>query len=227
MIISPTEPAKLRRLGDVSMFPETFGCDILIASPAGWVGVQRKEIRDLIASIYDRRLGEQVAKMSGLAEQVLVIEGKAKWSADGELIGDRWTRINRATLRKIMWGLHRGGVWIDHTDGIADTAEYLTELEQWAGKAAHRGLGVRGSARSQWGTANSRDWQSFMLQGLPGVGPDMADRILDQIGMPIGLTEETVEKLSGVKGVGPKTVKRILEALPVFNRDDRDRRDDQ
>lgn len=213
MIVSPTEPLKLRRLGEVSMFPETFGCDVIMSSSAGWIGVQRKEVADLVASIYDNRLGEQVAKMQGLAEKVLLIEGTLNWSTEGVLLGDRWTKLERSTLRKILWGLRKRGVWVDWSDDVADTARYLTELESWVRKKGHKGLGMRGAARSVWGRADNRDWQIFLLQGLPGVGPEMAERILDQIGMPIGLVPDAAARLTEVKGVGPRTVERIMEAL--------------
>ena len=195
------------------MFPETFGCDVIMSSPDGWVGVQRKEIKDLLASINDRRLGEQVAKMSGLAVKVLVVEGKVRWTDSGEMLGDRWTRMNRGTLRKILWGLRRQGVWVEWTDSLSDTVQLLGDLETWSRKKKHRGLVPRGAAQSVWGKATNRDFQLFMLQGLPGVGPDTAERILDEAGMIIGLKPDAVERLGRVRGVGPKTIEKIREAL--------------
>ena len=55
--VSPTEPAQLRAIADrVSMYPEDFGVDVLIAGKGNMLGVQRKAIPDFLASVEDGRL---------------------------------------------------------------------------------------------------------------------------------------------------------------------------
>lgn len=216
MIISPTEPPSLRALGQVSMLPEQFGCDLLFSAQGGWGGVQRKEFKDLLASISDGRLGEQVLKMGdGLAYKMIVVEGltSARWTLDGELVGNKWARVNRAALRKLLWSIRAAGVWVDWTDNVTDTGELALAFQDWCRKGTHKSLNVRAGVRSSWGTANNRDYQAHLLQGLPGVGGELADRILDTVGMPIGLKPGAEKQLLTVKGLGKKKLAGIMAAL--------------
>ena len=61
MYFSPSEPKEIKILGTVSAECEDRGADILFWSPAdgGWLGIQRKEMQDLVGSIGDGRLAEQ------------------------------------------------------------------------------------------------------------------------------------------------------------------------
>jgi ERCC4-type nuclease len=214
VIISNTEPFKLRELGTVSTFPEEFGCDLLMAANGTWAGVQRKEVKDLLGSIGDGRLGEQILKMAtGLEYRMLVIEGSLKWTLDGELVGQTWGRgISRANLRKLLWSVRAAGVWVEWTDTLDDTIGLVLAFEQWCRKEHHSSLGGRAGVRSSWGKANNRDYQIHLLQGLPGVGVELAGRILDQLGMPFGWRVGREELLT-VDGLGNKKVDRMMEAI--------------
>lgn len=215
MIISPTEPPALRELGHVSMLPEEWGCDLLFSAKGQWAGIQRKEVKDLLSSIEDGRLGEQVLKMQdGLAHRMIVVEGSMQWTTDGALIGRGWGKdFARGGMRKLLWSIRNAGVWVDWSDNLADTIELVKAFEQWCMKGTHSSIRTRGGVRSSWGTANNRDYQAHLLQGLPGVGAELADRILDEVGMPLGLKEGYEGKLMGVRGLGAKKVEKIVGAL--------------
>lgn len=191
------------------MLPESFGCDLLFAANGRWAGVQRKEFKDLISSIRDGRLGEQIAKMSdpGLCYRMVVVEGSAKWTMAGDLVGKYSGGVTRQSLRKILWTARSNGLWVDFTDSLDDTVRLLETFEEWCKKDVHRSLSGRPAVRSQWGTVNSRDYQIHLLQGLPGVGPELAANILDQVGMPFGMNAGV--DLGAVKGLGPKRVAAI------------------
>lgn len=214
MIISNTEPLKLRKLGTVSTFPEEFGCDLLMAANGSWAGVQRKEVKDLLGSIGDGRLGEQILKMqTGLEYRMLVVEGSLTWTLDGELAGQTWGRgITRPNMRKLLWSIRAAGVWVEWTDGLDDTVQLVQAFEQWCRKGQHSSLGARAGVRSSWGKANNRDYQLHLLQGLPGVGVELAGRILDTVGMPFGWRVGR-DELLGVEGLGPKKVEKMMEAI--------------
>jgi ERCC4-type nuclease len=191
------------------MLPETFGCDLLFAANGRWAGVQRKEFKDLISSIRDGRLGEQIAKMSdpGLCYRMVVVEGSAKWTMSGDLVGRYGGGVTRQSLRKILWTARANGLWVDFSDSLDDTVRLLETFEEWCKKDVHRSLSGRPAVRSQWGTVNSRDYQVHLLQGLPGVGPELAAKILDQVGMPMMLDPQS--DLLSVSGLGPKRVAAI------------------
>ena len=83
--VAPTEPASLRAAADhVSQHPERFGVDVLIVGAHHTVGIQRKTVSDLLASLDDGRLAEQSILMKGLGpnEVVVLIEGAVRFVND-------------------------------------------------------------------------------------------------------------------------------------------------
>ncbi len=217
MIVSSTEPAKLRALGTVSTFPEQHGCDMLIATNGAWAGIQRKEVKDLLGSVHDGRLGEQILKMHGVEHRLLIIEGVLRWTLDGQLAATTWGRgISRANLRKLLWSIRAAGVWIEWSDSLDDTIAVVEAFNEWCRKTTHVSLHQRPAARGSWGTASNRDWQIHFLQGLPGIGVELAGRILDTVGMPVGWVVEP-DELMRVEGLGRKKIERIIGALRTDN----------
>lgn len=217
MLISPSEPSLLRAAGKVSMLPEQFGADVLIvphASFGGYLGVQRKELKDLIASLADGRLGKQMMQLKGCAQSLLLIEGKMRWSTDGVLQMDRGENLTWEQWLGLTWTMRLTvGAWIDFTDSLSKTVMYCSELEAWAKKPHHRSLHTRPGPAKRWGVAGARDWERHLLMGFDGIGPELADRILDTVGMPLrwGVT---AEDLAGIRGLGPKKVRKIMANFP-------------
>lgn len=220
ILVSPTEPKELRELGRVSLMTEDRGADLLIwsVSHGGWIGVQRKEMKDLVASVADGRFAEQVAKLKdSVAMPVLLIEGRGTWTNDGKWAGRgsmaSWSGLAKLLLTAASQGVVQ--VATERLSGSCSTVEWASAAEEWGRHERHSSLSsTRGPVKVTWGTADNRDYQRHLLLGLPGVGPELADRILDAMGMPLTWREGAVEELMAVKGVGKKKVERLLAAVP-------------
>lgn len=218
MLIAPTEPPALRAIGRTSMLPEKLGADVMWRSRGRWVGVQRKEVGDLLASVEDGRLGVQVSQMADLDVACLVVEGQLRWTMDGELMAGSWSprrRWTRSAVTKILWGVAREGVLVDRSDDVAGTIEWVREFRDWVGRAdAGKSWRKREGPQVMWGKATSRDFQRHLLMGLPGVGGELAERILDELGMPFGWRNEVdVDALMRVRGVGKKKAEALYRAM--------------
>lgn len=220
-ILAPTERDLHRLLPHhpVNLTPERFGVDVIWASkPSGLVGVQRKAFpSDFIASVTDGRLAKEVAQMARLDVAVLVLEGRATWTTEGELVasyGQRWTRRSH---RAFLWSMRAANVWVDWTDDPSDTAGFITDLEAWSRKAKHNSLMRRPGARDGWGTASNRQWQEHLLMGLPDVGPELAARIIDTLGMPFGwrVTEHDLLHVHGIGKVKARRLMKCIDSLDV------------
>ena len=214
MICSPTEPAQLREAASVvSMLPETFGADLIVGMhEGGWAGVQRKEVKDLCVSIDDGRLNEQVAKMQQLERKMLLIEGELEWTNDGEMIGRRFgAKISRERFDGVLWTVQNAGVWVTATRDLAETIRVVQHFEQWCRKPRRR-AGTRPAVSGAWGTPDNHDYQVHLLSGLPGVGPELADRIIATCGMPF-VWRVGLEELMTVDGIGKKRAEAILGAI--------------
>jgi len=217
VIISPTEPPAIKALGTVSGTPESYGCDILIVTGLARTGIQRKKFPDdLLASLGDGRLYTQLPKMAALDRSVLIFEGLGKWTLDGELItpyARSFTRQGFYSLKSsIMWEF---GVHIETTRDLADTVDYLKALELWATKPKHTSLRTRpGAPRNSWGDTGLREQAMHMIQGLPGIGVELAGRIYDHFGRIPLRWDCTKTDLLAVPGVGKIKAQKIWEALP-------------
>ena len=205
--VSPTEPAPLRQLGDrVSMFPEEFGVDVLVAGQGDMVGVQRKTIADFCASVQDGRLAEQVVKMGRLDMAVVLLEGKP-WFVNGALVQDGWGReISQEAWRRMIWTVRAAGIHVEEVDSLEETCTYVGQLHRWCESDGHSTLAVKGKrVQGAWGERGVRHYRMQMLCGLPGMGEELAGRVLEQVGWPF----ELVVDLTQVRGLGKKKVGEI------------------
>lgn len=225
MLVAPTElrHAAFRALtasGMGSNKPERMGVDFAFGCRGRWSGVQRKEIKDFVASVNDGRLRQEVQQMNGAALEykALIIEGSVKWSLDGVLMGDKfgggnWTREKHI---KQLLSVQDAGVFILSSSDPADTARVLQDFQGWVKKGDHTSLKGRGGTMvNAWGTKTNRDYQLHLIMGLQGVGLELAGRILDQLGMPFGL-RVTREDLMSVEGIAAKKADAILGALEAM-----------
>lgn len=208
LLISPTEPEQLQLLGTLSWIPENFGADILFSEQGKLIGVQRKAFpADFIASLHDGRLAKEVAQMRQLDIAMLLLEGRPRWTIDGELVRDYTAgkSFNRSGFRNLcysMWDVY--GIIIDWADDSNDTVSAIMALKSWAGKAEHLTLTRRPKVQENpWGgTLTNRDYGLHLLQSLPGVGPKLAANMYDAFGrVPLRWDVEKKE-LAQVQGIG-------------------------
>lgn len=215
LFVAPTEPPRLKALGKSSSLPEQFGCDVLWFAHGNRYGIQRKEWRDLLASVADGRLTKEVGQMHSAAVRgVLCIEGKVSWTTEGELVtgyGERWSRER-------WWGVELAvqleGVWVVHTSSLHDTARFVTTFNLWSKKKAHGSLSARPGPKGMWGTkATDREYAKHVLTGFPGIGPGNADKIYEHFGRAPLKWDCTEEEMLQVPGMGKKKVAQMWKAL--------------
>lgn len=180
----------------------------------GWFGIQRKETSDLLSSIDDGRLGMQLAQMQRLRMAALVVEGQFRWTLDGEMVGNgfgkRWTR---GQIRSLLYTIRSKGVWVEWSDNVADTVETVRAMERWVRKDKHAALHRRTGPSSPWGKPDNKDFAAHLLMGIPGVGPELAARMVDHFaGVPWqwGIRKE---QLMEVEGIGKKKADTIWGVL--------------
>lgn len=214
MWVSPAEPERLRSGRKVSPLCEQRGADFLFVAHGEWVAIQRKEIQDFIASLGDGRLQKELAQLQTCHHKILILEGKIQWTTEGEMLGKGYGRTwTRKQWRAILWGIRSKGIWIEPTDDVSDTIATLTWIEQWFNKDTHNSLTRRPAAMSMWGHPSNEDYQRHLVMGLPGVGPELADRIVRTFGgVPFGWKIKEGDLLK-VEGIGKKKAATIYKTL--------------
>jgi DNA excision repair protein ERCC-4 len=160
--------------------------------------VERKTLRDFAASVIDARLFRQSAAMAtGARRAVLILEGA---STTAGALG-----LSRDALQGalITTGVFYG-IAVLRTHDVAETGRVLVYLGRQARHFASGAL-PRPGGRPR----GRRARQLFVLQGLPGVGPDRAARLLDHFGSIENVAKASAQELAALEGIGDATAKKI------------------
>jgi len=160
-------------------------------------GVERKSMRDFIQSIFKKRLFEQVERLKEAYPRCcLLVEGDPM-------------KIATLPNPSVFWGalarlITDAEVPVVFTPDEVHTALFLYSL---AKKLQERGEKVE--ARYKPKMMGLRERQRFIVEGLPGVGPKLADRLLRTFGSVRAVFNASEHMLAKVKGLGPKRAREI------------------
>ena len=183
-----------------------------------WCGVQRKEMKDFIASVQDGRLSKEVAQMQAdIHLPLLVLEGRPQFSLEGQSMvhqfggggSYQWTRSQHFGM---VWSLQLKGIWVCGTDNTGETVQVIQAYQRWLAKDKHQSLDTRPGPTASWGTVSNEDYQRHLVSGLPGVGPELAGRIVAELGVPFGW-KVSKDELMEIKGLGKVEVDKLWECL--------------
>ncbi len=226
VLLSPSEGSLAGILKDeaiTSPLPEQKGADILIYSKHGLLGMQRKEVpNDFISSFIDGRMARSMSLLvQSCTFTRLVCEGCFRYWPDGTVhlgMTKGRKRVPSRFTRKHIHGMLNDiefvrGVMVRWTDDIADTVAYIRSVINFLEGKKHTGLFARPSAKGTWGVPKAKDTQLWILQSFPGIGPSIADNIVDRFGgVPLSWTC-TLEELTSVSGLSKARAIEMYSAL--------------
>ncbi len=161
---------------------------------------ERKTLPDLAMSIQDGRLFRQTRVLASLPpgkRGVLVLEGTSADLADSAM---RREAIQGALITVTVFF----GIPLLR----AVDAEECARLMVYAARQA-RYFTVGALPRHGKRPRGKRKAQLALLQDLPGVGPERAQRLLDRFGSVEAVLTAAVEDLTEVEGVGKRTARGI------------------
>jgi DNA excision repair protein ERCC-4 len=164
--------------------------------------VERKTLRDFAVSIVDGRLFKQTIRLanSGLMG-MLILEGTSGDTAD---LGVTREAMQGAliTVSLVL------GIPVLRAIDAAETAKLIVytarQIETMANGGIHRhGYRPKGKRRRQL----------YILQGLPGIGAERADRLLDTFGSVAAVITATSDELQMIEGIGERIARGIKWAV--------------
>jgi ERCC4-type nuclease len=163
--------------------------------------VERKTQADFVASLIDGRLFPQVARLShSRYRSVMLIEGPVRGGAP-----DVHPHSVEGALVSIaaMWRLP-----VLHSVDPVESCRLLRFL-------AEQGRESRQTVLPRYDRKPKRlaTRRLFVLQGLPGIGPALARRLLSELGSVGRVMTADASTLEQVRGVGPKKAARIRELV--------------
>jgi ERCC4-type nuclease len=163
--------------------------------------VERKTLADFAQSVVDARLFKQAAALAqGARRGVLILEGTAADRTDG---------VSRESLQgalitvSVFYGLA-----VLRSRDVAETARLIVYLGRQAQQFARGGL-----HRPGYRPKGRRARQLYVLQGLPGVGPGRAARLLERFGSVQAVAAASAEDLAAVDGIGERIAANIRWAV--------------
>lgn len=166
------------------------------------VVVERKTAHDFLASITRKRLYRQLDEMKRNFETpLLLIEGK-------NLYGLR--RLHPDLIRQALALITVvNKIPVIFTSDVEDTACFLyiaARQEQW-------GLDKRVSLRGEKKPVLMEERQLYVVESLPQIGPQLAERLLHHFGSIERIVSATEEELRQVPRIGPKKAREIKALL--------------
>jgi ERCC4-type nuclease len=192
--------AELRALAEVSL-------EVRRLTPGDFIvedrlTVERKTLPDFARSVIDARLFKQAAAMAeGARRSVLILEGTGRGRCEDGV--SREALQGALITVSVFYGLA-----VLRARDAAETARLLVYLGRQARRFARGAL-----PRPGYRPKGKRARQLFLLQGLPGVGPERAARLLERFGSAQALVAASAADLAGVDGIGETTAARICWAL--------------
>lgn len=163
---------------------------------------ERKTLPDLVMSIKQGRLFEQAARLADCRFPVaLILEGSG---ADLAGCGMRWRAIQGALIAVTM----NLGVPLLRSRCPAETVATIELAALQRRRLAHAPLPRRGQ-RPKGRQAH----RHYLLQGLPGIGPGRAARLLREFGSVQAVIDADEAALARVQGIGSRIAGKIRWAV--------------
>jgi ERCC4-type nuclease len=162
--------------------------------------VERKSYADFALSIVDGRLFPPAAKLARCPHRpVILLEGPRP---------QRMTEVHPRALKGAMASL--AVMWRLPVLLARDPVDSLTILRLLAGQLRSSNGGLKRYDRKPKRLASRK---LYVLQGLPGVGPSLAHRLLLEFGSVERVVTADEEELMRVPGVGRQKAARIRELV--------------
>ena len=205
-LVSPTErPATPLSLPNVvSSIPEDNGCDFLHLP--SWIGVQRKTPRDLAASLSDGRLSKEINQAISsqfLNTFIVAIDGTFIFSDQGADLDSGLTSVQIEGLKLSL------AVKSIATIHYADLNHLLLSIVTHHLRTST--LLSRKKPENAWGNSDNKSFVITLLQTIPGIGLQSAQKIYEKHQNPFlfSLSESELATI-----VGKSKASKIIKAIP-------------
>lgn len=170
----------------------------------GEVLVERKTAGDFAASLVDGRLFPQAFRLAHSPHRALVlIEGPTMTSTP---------HVHPHAIQGAIVSL--AAIWRLPVIQTSDPDDSLRVVQVLANQAS--GPLERILRRYDRKPKRLTSRQIYVLQGLPGVGPALATRLLNHLGSVERVVTADVSSLLQIRGVGPKRAARIRKVVSEF-----------
>lgn len=182
------------------------------------VVVERKSVRDLVASVDDGRIARFIEETGALdppANQIraLLVEG----DTEAGLYGFRGRDWSAEALENLLTDVQMCGVVLRRSPSVRSTPARLISFWKWTGKDEHNAL-LRPTLPGISDNYLDKDRKSAVrsLMVLPGWAENRALAVINHLGSPAAAYRAILERdyttLTGVRGIG----KGLVDGAATF-----------
>lgn len=196
-------PNLLKAIG-ITVTMKTLSVGDYVVAPE--VVIERKSIRDLIASVFDGRLFDQCNRLKKYYKHpVLLVEGDV-------------IEIEDMTENPLIFYGALSSVILEYNIPVlhTPTAEHTVKLlvAMCSRKENSKGPLIKKIKKSN----NIQQQQLSVLSSLPGVGEKIAIRMLEKMHTPLNVLNATSVDLGKIQGLGTARAKKIHSMLHKQNK---------
>ncbi|MEM4970012.1 MAG: ERCC4 domain-containing protein [Sulfolobales archaeon] len=193
-------PQILSRLGDYIVYKMLDVGDYVVADT---IAVERKNIHDLVRSIFDGRLFDQVRRLLEVYERaIILVQGSP---SEIRLYTDRWQSVYGSLARLVG----EDGVSIVYSSDDEEAAYFIHTLAQKSQSSLYRYPVAHKKPKLE----SIEEWQLYIVQSLPYIGPKLARRLLRKFGSVLAVFSASPSELSRVEGISEWKAQEIVRIL--------------
>lgn len=193
-------PRMLTKLGVYVVFKQLSVGDYLVSEDTV---IERKTVEDLVRSVFDGRLFDQAKRISEVyATPILLVEG------DVSLVSRVTSRRKQVTsaLMSIMLDY---GFKVVYTKSQEETAEVIAFIARKLQQPRPTRIVIHKKPK----LSTIDEWQLYIVQSLPYVGPKTAYRLLSRFGSVEKVFTASAAELSRIEGIGESKARMIVRVL--------------
>ena len=168
------------------------------------LGIERKTVKDLVKSLEDNRLINQAKRLAETFEKAfIIVEGDWIEALDSPA----WKGLPSA-IASVSYDY---GIRFLYTMNPKETAKVIKLLAEKESGVRKSSVWVRVSGKPP--LSDTREWQLYIVQCLPGVGAKLAERLLKKFGSVRAIFNANVMELSKVQGMTEAKAREIVRIL--------------
>jgi DNA excision repair protein ERCC-4 len=206
-------PDLLKQMGILVIFQNLSVGDYIISDD---VVIERKSVEDLVSSVFDKRLFDQIERLSEVyPEPILLIEGDL---SKIRMITDRWKAINNALISTAI----DYNIKVLYSRDREDSAEIIKKVaERIQNRSSKRIISLHHKPKFE----SLNEVQRYIVESFPNIGSTLANKLLEKFGTIYNICNASITDLEKV--IGRKKAEdmyRILRTPYLSNKINKDKK---
>lgn len=167
----------------------------------GDIVVERKSSTDFMLSVMDKKLPGNIARLKAEFDRLIYI-------VEGDIFAPRFHSNPTKLQDALAYMTVIEGVTLIPSQGAQSSAEIIFNMATYARNGAPDSVAMRTAKVTDF-----RSSQQYLVEGLPGLGPERAVKLLNALGSPADVFAASDEAISAAAGLSMEAVARLRRVL--------------